>query len=208
MGVDYERLAFWEDLAGLSFEGLALREIERKFFSAPEWLDRKRLKAALAALDLDDFPLGLVIDDIVEGVAATIYWSFYDYRKGLVDNARASRELRNLRKALLEWLVKHRDDEEGYLILANNAEKENALWKAAALLGRSKHEKPEGKQEHPKTTFLRHLYELYVDLTATPGLANGRDGPGNRFIRECANLVGIDTPKGLRSLLFRTARKR
>src|SRR5882762_8104572 len=120
-GLDYERLAFWEDLAEVDCDGSnLLREFLRRNnpqFFAPEWLDRQRLKAALIALDPEDLPIGLVIDDIVEGVAARIYWCWIEYR-WQKDCAGPSKPLLRLHKALSEWIDKYSDGYEGHMVLS------------------------------------------------------------------------------------------
>src|SRR5947209_6243349 len=113
-GVDYERLVFWEELAGVGYEPLA--HIIDRFSRAPEWLDRERLKTTLIALDPEDLPIGLVIDDIVEGVAASLYICWLEYRRAQ-EPAGPSIELKALHKALSRWVDKHIDGREGWLLL-------------------------------------------------------------------------------------------
>jgi len=195
MGVDYERLAFWEELVC----------DERLGFRAPDkFLDRERLNAALIALDLD-LPIGLVVDDILDGVADWIYASWIEYRKN-VHAAGPSRKLRNLHKALSEWLDEYIDDREGYHLHGNNSDKKDALVQlmrdTGTLIACMEHEKPKGKQEHPRTTFFRRLYYIYVNLSGKSGLSNSGYGPGIHFVTECAALLHIAVPPGLRQLIL------
>jgi hypothetical protein len=201
MGVDYERLAFWDELASLPALLPTLLRVPDTF------IDRERLKAALIALD-PDLPIGLVVDDIAEGVAQRIYWCWMEYRQ-TTSKKGPSRELRNLRTALSEWLDQHLDDQEGYHLHKNDCAKKEALVEllrsAEELVGFMEYEKPKpssGKQEQPRTTFLRQIYELYVDLKGKPGLSHDGYGPGVQFITECAALVGIRAPAGLRQLIL------
>jgi hypothetical protein len=202
MGVDYERLAFWDELASPTTLLTTLLRVPDTF------IDRERLKAALIALDTD-LPIGLVVDDIVEGVAERIYWCWMEYRQTTSKKGGPSRELRNLRTALSEWLDQHLDDREGYHLHENDCAKKEALVEllrsTEALVSCMEYEKPKpsrGKQEQPRTTFLRQIYELYVDLKGKPGLSHGGYGPGVQFITECAALVGIRAPEGLRQLIL------
>jgi hypothetical protein len=214
MGVDYERLAFWEELAA------------SPMYPAPDRLiDRARLKAALIALD-PELPGCLVIDDIVEGIAERIYLCWWQYQEKAAPDtiglAAPSSELRKLQKALSEWLDKHLDerDREGYLLAAGAARvgiTKNTLvalnQTVDELIGFLEHHRicgsfwprprhADGKrQEQPRTTFFVQLYELAVELKDTLGLSNNKYGPGDRFIRECGALVGIRAPEGLRQLI-------
>jgi hypothetical protein len=163
------------------------------------------VKAALIALE-PDLPIGFVIDDIVEGVADRIYWAWWEYRMTVACKAGPSQELRNLGKALSEWLDKH-PDREGYHLHQCDEEKKNALLNlnhdVNLLIVAMESDKPKLKkrQEQPETTFFRSLYKLYRDMRDAPTLSNDGYGSGVRFITECAALVGIATPRGLRQLI-------
>jgi hypothetical protein len=204
MGVDYERLAFWEELAFPVYPELYGTRLARLFKTPDTSLDRERLKAALITLDLD-LPIGLRIDDIVEGVADRIYHCWIEYRKK-THTAGPSKKLRNLHKALSEWLDEHIDDQEGYHIHKGDSQKKDALVQlmreSGELIAFMHYDKPKGKQEHPRTTFFRRLYHLYVDLSEKRGLSNDGYGPGVRFVLECAALVHIGAPLGLRQLIL------
>jgi hypothetical protein len=56
------------------------------------------------------------------------------------------------------------------------------------------------RQEDPKTTALLAIYRCYVELTGKTGLGDG-DGPGIRFITECAALINVPVPRLLRQTL-------
>jgi hypothetical protein len=129
-GVDYERLVFWEELADDTHIISAYR--------APEWLDRERLKTILVALDPEDLPIGLVIDDIVEGVATCIYCYWFEYRRN-VSNTGPSKKLCNLHNALSEWLDEYMDDREGYHIHKGDSQKKDALVQLMRETGNSSH---------------------------------------------------------------------
>ena len=199
-GVDYERLVFWEELIDDTHIISAYR--------APEWLDRERLKTILVALDPEDLPIGLVIDDIVEGVATCIYCYWFEYRRN-VSNTGPSKKLCNLHNALSEWLDEYMDGREGCHIHKGDSQKKDALVQlmreTGELIAFMEYEKPKGKKgkkEHPRTTFLRQLYDLFVELSKKPGLSNDGYGPGVRFVTECAALVHITVPPGLRQLIL------
>jgi hypothetical protein len=71
-----------------------------------------------------------------------------------------------------------------------------------SLIKWMEYQRPKGKQEHPRTTFFRQLYDLYVELSNKPGLSHDGYGPGIRFVTECAALVHIAVPLGLRQLIL------
>jgi hypothetical protein len=71
-----------------------------------------------------------------------------------------------------------------------------------ALIAFMEYEKPKGKQEHRRTTFFRRLYYIYVNLSEKSGLSNSGNGPGVHFVTECAALVHIAVPPGLRQLIL------
>jgi hypothetical protein len=106
MGVDYERLAFWDEL---------VCEGRLGFRSPDKFLDQERLKAALVALDLD-LPIGLVVDDIVDGVADWISVSWIAH-------------------SVTKWTPgpdEYIDDQEGYHLHRNDSDKKDALVQLAS----------------------------------------------------------------------------
>jgi hypothetical protein len=208
-GVDYERLAFWDELAD---------DIHIIAYRAPEWLDRERLKTTLVELDPEDLPIGLVIDDIVEGVAGWLYWCWLEYR-GAQEPAGPSIELKALHKALSQWVDKHIDGREGWLLLrrGDGDDKRDAIaWLLREMeplieFERLLVKRPPGRRgEDPKTTFLKGLYHLYKTLSGKSGLSNDGYGPGVRFMTECAALFNITVPPRVRQTIMasisRTAR--
>jgi hypothetical protein len=228
MGVDYEMLVFWEELLVPPDEDEFRKKLWESY-KAPEWLDRERLKAALIALDLGDLPIGWVIDDIVEGVAASISWHWTDYCRRQTGRTRPSKKLRDLDKALSAWIAEHTEDREQFYLSCAGDDPDD-IKRAIVLLKRAtgtaigyfetaralilqeramdtateslEAERRQRRPEDPRTTFLRQLYRLYVDLSGKTGLSNDGYGPGYHFVKECAALFNIAVPRGLRQLIL------
>jgi hypothetical protein len=164
--------------------------------------DREQLIAALAAggIRADEDTIGQVWCRL-----HIIQFAYLAYSKGyIVGRAKPSRELRRLNEALLEW---HNSDDwawEAYLIHRFDGLKLSAMeWfylTVGEMVDRLEMTRKRTRQEDPRTTALLALYHCYVELTGKTGLGDG-DGPGIRFITECAALIDVPVPRLLRQTL-------
>ena len=57
------------------------------------------------------------------------------------------------------------------------------------------------RQQNPETDLFIDLYRGYVDFSGKTGLSNDDSGPGVRFVAECARLLDVVVPNGLRQTI-------
>jgi hypothetical protein len=208
-------LSVWDD-EGLKFWALA-------------WgtFDRDGLKAALIAAGAP-----LVNEEILVRAAGWICRAWSHFGTGKQVTAPASKKLRNLHKALSEWSEWLDDPQwinswEGFLLsdgpsrlpvwLGGEGPDMSIVEEITRLTQKvdrviktleSRDRQPQGKQEHPLTTFFVSLCDLYTIISGKTSLTD--DGPGHRFVKECAALVDpsiIVPERGFRQLV-QTARRR
>jgi hypothetical protein len=165
--------------------------------------DRGRLIAVLAAG-------GIHADQsTIDHVDNWLYFLSFKYQlqknNMQVGRAKPSRELRNLNKALLEWGFSESFKWEVMLISRFDREKLSQMeWFSCAVgetmdLLESRRKKV--RQQNPETELFIDLYRGYADLSGKTGLSNDDSGPGVRFVTECAGLLDVVVPNGLRQTI-------
>jgi hypothetical protein len=184
-----------------------------KNFVAPNTLDRERLKAVLVATGLPADGL-CVGDEVVEGAAALLYDSWVRYRAHKNRTAGPSKKLRRLHSAISEWFDECIGDYEWYLVHNTDREKTDAivwfLFQIEDVINSLDRQRPKGKKEGCKTTFLTEICDLYTVIGGNPTISDG--GPMHRFVTQCAALVDptvVVPERGFRQLIQTAlARKR
>jgi hypothetical protein len=155
-----------------------------KLFPAPDKIDRERSRVILVAAGV---PVMLVGEEVVDGAASSLYDAWVRYRAYKQRTAGPSRELRQLNRSLMRWLKKYtNNDLEGYLL----RDKRDAFVQLAnetQMVSFLEHQKPLGKKENQKTTFLTDIYYLYIAVEGKVGLSD--EGPAHSFVANCSELV-------------------
>jgi hypothetical protein len=159
---------------------------------------RERLAAALKAGRIP------ADEDTISRVDLWLFSLFFAYRvlkKGYeIGFAKPSRELKNVCKALREWINSDSGNWEAHMIKTEYGYKMSSvdefLESAEKLVGLLESEKKRVRQENLETYLFFELYRGYIELSGKKGLSD--DGPAIRFVTKCASIVNVAVPRGLR----------
>jgi hypothetical protein len=163
--------------------------------------DRERLGTALKAGKI------CADEEKITQIDAWLYTLWFKYKmqtKGYkLGRAKPSRELQKLNKALLDWSCSDAWKWEVFLICRFDNLKLSAIEWFSMAVGEAIDSLESGRkrtrQEDPKTGLFVDLYRGYTELSGKTGLSD--EGPAIRFIAECAAIVGVAVPPGLRRLV-------